>query len=99
MTALRRISSAIHDGRLTSGLVRHIRDTLRELKLRLSLGQLYFQGKRSSPAVYQIGDFSSSYQTRLLKSSFERVLSETYSPLPDEIRQMEGMSGQKYRSL
>jgi hypothetical protein len=50
-------------------------------------------------AIHQIGDFSSSHQTRLLKSAFEGVQSEAHSPLPDEIRQIEGMSGQKYRSL
>ena len=102
LLALRRISSAIHDGRLISGLARHLRDlrdSLRELRLRLSLGQRYSQGKQSFPAIHQIGDFSSSHQTRLLKSSFEGVQSEGHSPLPHEIRQIEGMSGQKYRSL
>jgi hypothetical protein len=102
MTPLRRISSAVHDGRLISGLARHfrdLRDSLREFRLRLSLGQRYSQGKQSSPAIHQIGDFSSSHQARLLKSSFESVQSGAHSPLPGEIRQIEGMSGQKYRSL
>jgi Methyltransferase domain len=98
MTALGRILSAIHDGRVTSGLVRRL-DPLRELRLRLSLGQCYFPGGRSVPAIHQIGDFSSSSQTRLLKASFERVQSEAHSLLPDEVRQIQGMSGQKYRSL
>ena len=100
MTALRRIWSAIHDGRLISGLAKHLRGlraSLRELRLRLSLGQRYSRGKRSFPAIHQIGDFSSSHQSRLLKS--EGVQSEAHGPLPDEIRQIEGMSGQKYRSL
>jgi len=112
MTAFRRILSAIYDGRLISGLVRrrldlldllrsrlNLLDLLREMRLRRSLGQRYFQGGRSLPAIHQIGDFSSSRQTRLLKSSFESVQSEAHSLLPDEIRQIEGMSGQRYRSL
>jgi Methyltransferase domain len=106
-STFRRILLAAHEGRLISGLVRYslrelrlrVLDPLRELRLRLLLAQRYFHGRRSLPAIYQIGDFSSSCQTQLLKSSFAGVQSEASSPLPDEVRQIEGMSGQKYRSL
>jgi Methyltransferase domain len=76
-----------------------VQATLRELSLRLLLGQRHSQDGRSLPAIHQSGDFSSSHQTRLLKSSFEDVQSEARSALPDEVRQIEGLSGQKYRSL
>jgi methyltransferase family protein len=100
MTALRRITSAIRDGRVISGLVSRLEpDPLRELRLRVSLGQRYSQGGQCLPAIYQTGDFSSSRQTMLLKSRFEAVQSGTHSPLPDEVRLIEGMSGQKYRLL
>lgn len=51
------------------------------------------------PAIHLIGNFSSSPQTRLLKSCFEDVQSGARIPLPDKVCQIEGMSGQKYRSL
>jgi len=74
-------------------------EPFRELRLRILLGQVYSQEGRSLPATYQIGDFSSSRQASLLKSCFEAVQSEKHSPLPDEVRLIAGMSGQKYRSL
>jgi hypothetical protein len=67
--------------------------------MRFLVGQRYFQGMQPFPSIQLIGNFSSSRQTRSLKSSFEAVQSEAYSRLPDEVSQIEGMSGQKYRSL
>jgi hypothetical protein len=50
------------------------------------------------PVFYLCGDFSSSDEARLVKHSFDQALNNE-SPLPSEIREIVGMSGQKYRAF
>ena len=48
--------------------------------------------------IYQCGDFTISDEARLVKHSFDQALNnESY--LPPEIRDIDGMSGQKYRTF
>jgi hypothetical protein len=50
------------------------------------------------PSICLSGDFSATAIGRLTKSAFEKAL-ENNSDLPQAIRDIDGMSGQKYRSF
>lgn len=50
------------------------------------------------PAISRCGDFTISDEARLAKHSFDQALNDE-SPLPSEIRDIDGMSGQKYRAF
>src|ERR1700676_782571 len=96
MNAINRIASAVEEGRLLSLLQRGLA-SLRERKLRSALSQ--WQGpQRRLPLIHFHGDFSASPAGVALKGSFDKAQLGTYR-LPEEIRGIEGMSGQKYRSL
>jgi hypothetical protein len=50
------------------------------------------------PVISRCGDFTISDEARSVKHSFDQALNEE-SPLPSEIRDIDGMSGQKYRAF
>jgi hypothetical protein len=112
MRWIERIVSAIRDGRILSGAARHAREILDILRTRPILDILRVppildipreRRLRSRidlplPVVSRYGDFTTSDQCRLLEHSFARALNGE-SPLPSEIRDIDGMSGQKYRAF
>ena len=101
MNAINRIASAVKEGRLLSGLLRLSRpplvDLLRERKLRAALKQ-WQEPNRQPSLIHFHGDFSASLEAVALKGSFDTAQQGTCR-LQEEIRGIEGMSGQKYRSL
>jgi hypothetical protein len=96
MNTINRIAGAVKEGRLLSGLQRRL-DPLRECKLRAALRQWQVPN-RQLPLIHFHGDFSASPEGVALKGSFDKAQLGTYR-LPEEIRSIEGMSGQKYRCL
>jgi hypothetical protein len=95
-----RIVSAIRDGRVISGAhSRYIRfvNIARERRLR---GHFNLSAEFSGlpPVISRRGDFTTSDEARSAKHSFDQALNEE-SPLPSEIRDIDGMSGQKYRAF
>jgi hypothetical protein len=95
-----RIASAIRDGRAISGVhSRYVRfgRIWRERQLR---GEFNLPTESSAPlpVISQCGDFGTSDEARLIKHSFDQALYNE-SPLPTEIRDIDGMSGQKYRAF
>src|SRR5271155_210084 len=93
MHTINRIASAVEEGRLISGLL----DRLRECVLRASLRQ-WHTPSRQPHMIHFHGDFSASAEGVALKGSFDKARQGTWR-LPEEIRGIEGMSGQKYRSF
>jgi hypothetical protein len=99
MDTINRIASAVEERRLLSGLQRRCQtllDLTRECKLRAVLRQ--WQAPERQSLIRFHGDFSASPESAALKNSFEKAEQGTCR-LPEEIRVIEGMSGQKYRSL
>jgi hypothetical protein len=85
---MKRTVSAIRDGRIISGASWRyavIKDALRDWRLGL-------------PVISFHGDFTCSDEALLVKHCFDRALHDE-SPLPSEIRDIYGMSGQKYRAF
>jgi hypothetical protein len=106
MSVASRIISAIRDSRVISAArYRYLHYTrydrlgnfLREPLLR---GRFKLHAESSSllPEISRCGDFTISDEARLLKHSFDRALNDE-SPLPSEIRDIDGHSGQKYRAF
>ena len=96
LNAINRLASAVKEGRVLSGLWRRL-GPLREFKLRVALRQS--QGVRQIiPLIQFHGDSSASPEGIALKESFDKA-QQGACRLPDEIRGIEGMSGQKYRTL
>jgi Methyltransferase domain len=100
MSAASRIVSAIRDGRVLSGA--HSRyipflNILSESILRRQI-KLLAKFNGSLPVISQCGDFAISDEARLVKHSFDLALNDK-SPLPSEICDIDGMSGQKYRAF
>lgn len=93
-----RLAAATKEGRLLSGLRRRLTflDVWRELRLRRSLG-LVDSPCDAIPCISRQGDFSSS-QGALLAEALARALNGG-GRLPDAIRAIDGMSGQRYRSF
>src|SRR5262245_19178599 len=68
----------------------------RERQLRGQLGLPTPKSGDPLPIVSRHGDFASSAESILVKHSFDRALNGD-GRLPSEIRDIDGMSGQKYR--
>ena len=96
MNTIHRIARAAQEGRMLSALQRRL-DPAREWNLRTSLRQQH-DSARELPSIEFHGNFEASPASTLLKSSFEAV-QQGRCMLTDEIRDIEGMSGQKYRSF
>lgn len=97
MVNFNRITSAISEGRVLSGLRWKIKNALlpvQELKLRAALNQK----NRSAALIHTAGDFSSLPLANILYQSLQKAL-QMPSPLPKEIQSIDGMSGQRYRAL
>ena len=94
---LKRFSSAIRQGRLVSGVRRRFLNVPLEHFYRWILGQAY-HACGTLPCISFRGDFSTLPESILLKRSFDRAIANV-SSLPDFVRAIDGMSGQKYRSL
>ena len=94
-----RIVSAIRDGRVISGASSRYPAIakMRERRLRARVGLRTEFGSRL-PAVSRHGDFTASDEAALVRDSFDRAINDE-SPLPSEIRDIDGMSGQKYRAF
>ena len=92
-----RLKSAIKDRRLLSGIRNRYSRIIREPLLRAALHQK-FSATEYLPSICLSGDFSASPIGRLAKNAFEKALAQD-SHLPQVIRDVEGMSGQKYRSF
>ena len=90
LNALRQLQRAATDRRLIAG----IRNRLIEWRLRRRLG---FATTLSRKVTYS-GDFSVTPETRALQAIFTRALNQP-SHLPQRLRDMEGMSGQRYRAF
>lgn len=89
----KRLLFALKEGRLVSAA----RARLREPFYRLVLGQVYFRC-RTLPCISVRGNFSALPASVLLKQSFDRTIANAGGP-PDFVRAIDGMSGQKYRTL
>jgi hypothetical protein len=92
-----RLKSAIKDRRVLSGIRNRYSRLVRERILRAALQQK-FVATESLPAICLAGDFSASPMGRLAKKALEKALAQD-SCVPQVIRDIEGMSGQKYRSF
>jgi hypothetical protein len=92
-----RLKSAIRDRRVLSGIRNRYSRLVRERLLRAALHQ-NFIAPGSMPAICLAGDFSASPMGRLAKRVFEKTLAQD-NYVPQVIRDIEGMSGQKYRSF
>lgn len=109
MQWVERIASAIRDGRVISGVRRRyitfekrvhldiIRSILRERRLRRRI-DLPMEFGGPLPVISRHGDFTTSGEALLVKDSFDKALNEK-SPLPSEICDIHGPSGQKYRAF
>lgn len=93
---LSRIVGAYKSRRLLSGALRRIPRSLRDPVLRFR-SALPASTVMDLPAIVMDGDFASS-EGRALEESLQAAIN-VRSKLPQEIRAIEGMSGQKYRTL
>lgn len=90
MEIWKKIFSAAKQGRLGgAALIR-----AREFFYRLTLGQIHFY-RRNLPRISIRGEFSVLPMATILTQSLDRA----FANLPDFVREMDGMSGQKYRSF
>ena len=96
MKTINRIVLAVEEGRLLSGLERRF-GPLRECKLRAALRQ-WQRPKWQLPLIHFHGDFAASPESAALKGSFDKTQHGTCR-LPEDIRDIEGPSGQQYRSF
>jgi hypothetical protein len=98
--------SAIRDGRVISGVRRrYIAYILQRPRLSILYERILrrridlpVETDGPLPVVSRSGDFTITNQSLLIKNSFDRALNDE-SPLPSEIREIDGMSGQKYRAF
>jgi hypothetical protein len=97
METLKRPSSAAKEGRLVSGVLRRCDAFSREHFYRWALGQPH-QICHTLPCISVRGDFSALPESVLVKQSLDRALANI-GGLPDFIRAIDGMSGQKYRTF
>src|SRR5687768_6051302 len=95
MSLVQRTIRATREGRLLSVIGRRIYVPFQERLLRNRIGLSPKKGKLPV-AETRSGDFS-THNARLLEAAF-RLASNHYN-LPDEVRAIEGMSGQRYRSF
>lgn len=96
MNTINKIRRAARERRMLSTLTRRF-DPAREWSLRASLRQQH-ASDRELPSLQFHGDFEASAASMVLKSSFDAA-QQCRSTLPAKIRDIEGMSGQKYRSF
>ena len=90
------IVGAIRDGRVISAVSHWIEETFREWRLRRALK--HTGGTVGSlPAIRTRGDFAASPRAGSLKVALDEAVCG--KPLPSIVRDIEGMSGQKYRTL
>ena len=75
----------------------HVAPPLRDWKLRAALRQ-WLAPNRQLPLIHFHGTFSASREGVALKDSFDEA-QQGICRLPEEIRGIEGFSGQKYRSF
>ena len=98
MNVIRRAVEAHKDGRLLSDAVRHIKQatihTEPALRFRLGLPKM---SMRELPAIVTSGDFTGS-EAQALKASLRSAI-DGHSKLPASVRDIKGMSGQRYRTL
>src|SRR6266851_2596205 len=102
MEILKRLSSAAKEGRLVSAalnrfVVFRFIAFARERFYRMALGQPH-QKCHTLPCISVRGDFSALPAGVLVKHSLEHALANIGS-LPDFVRAIDGMSGQKYRTF
>jgi hypothetical protein len=100
MGILKRLSSAIQEGRLLSGVVRRywaFESFVREHYHRMILKQFY-QKSHELPCIAARGSFSADPAGILVNQSLARALANIGGP-PDFVRAIDGMSGQKYRTF
>src|SRR5216683_3644183 len=102
MEILKRLSSAAKEGRLVSAalnrfVVFRFIAFARERFYRMALGQPH-QKCHTLPCISVRGDFSALPAGVLVKHSLEHALANIGS-LPDFVRAVDGMSGQKYRTF
>ncbi len=92
-----RLVGAIRERRLAGGLWRRVKHPIRETRLRWALG---VDQSRSTtlPRISLRDDFSGLSESELLKQALHDALNNI-SSLPDSVRQIDGMSGQKYRAF
>jgi hypothetical protein len=97
-----RLTSAVREGRVTSGIRRRFRQSGPaqfglEQYLRISLRHL---PRRCAgvPCICLRGDFTKLPESCLLKRAFDEAM-DNVDGLADFVRQIDGMSGQKYRTL
>jgi len=93
----KRLASAAQEGRLVSAVRKRLAEHAREYVYRVALGLRYHRSD-TLPLVLIHGDFSADPVGILLKQSLERAINNIGS-LPDFVRSIEGMSGQKYRTF
>jgi hypothetical protein len=99
ITLFERASAATKEGRFLSGLLARVgvpRDATREYCFRLKL-RLRYPRRAKLPSIALHGDFSSIPASRL-KISFDQAIADIGGP-PEFVRDIEGMSGQKYRTF
>lgn len=100
MTTARRVLGMARKGELWPAIrwrLRTWRETARERHLRQQLG-LNTSLPEASPAVVASGDFARSAETARLIAAFEAACGG-HGRLTPEIRAIEGMSGQSYRTF
>ena len=100
MTIMQRLGTAAREGRLWSVTRRRLLipyAILRELYLRFFL-KLRIVKPMTLPSLLYSGSFSRTAEGKTLKDCFEAACTEP-SNLPAQIRDIEGMSGQRYRSF
>jgi hypothetical protein len=90
-----RLKSAISERRVLSGMRTRYSRVIREPWLRAALRQRFFATGRL-PSICRSGDFSASAMGRMAKSVFDETLKQ-HADLPQPVRDIDGMSGQKYR--
>ena len=92
----RRLASAALEQRIASGLRRRMREVYAEQRLRAALGLMQAPWLRA-PRIALRGDFESLPESRALKGAFHKAMQAVHGP-PALVRDMDGMSGQKYRA-
>src|SRR5262245_48474630 len=91
-----RFTSAVAERRLISGIRRRLHESW-EPQLRRALNLKDIQIDRF-PFISLHGDFTSLEESRLLRKAFDAAMRNADGP-SSFVRQIEGMSGQKYRTL
>jgi len=90
-----RVASAIKERRLGSGIRTRYSRLVREPFLRAALNQ-HGSTSKQLPSISMSGRFGASPMGHMAKNAFERAM-RGESDLPPKIRNVKGMSGQKYR--